>query len=118
MYASQPPSRIRSSSPFIAKAPFGDFQARDLGQLDVHQNEIRPVITRKRQGLQPLTGLQGLIALGVEQIMKQLHVQLVILDDEDFFGHIAFTLSNARWPHDATRSFVETFVSHISLSPS
>ena len=37
--------------------------------------------------LQALAGLQGLIALGVEQIMKKLHVQLVILDDEDFLGH-------------------------------
>jgi hypothetical protein len=45
------------------------------------------VRARQGQGLQPLSGLQGLVALGIERIMKKLHVQLVILDDEDFLGH-------------------------------
>ena len=50
---------------------------------------IRSGLMLARQGerLQTLAGLQGLVALGVEQIMKELHVQLVILDDEDFLGH-------------------------------
>ena len=43
---------------------------------------------RQGERLQPLAGLQGLVALGVEQIMKELHVQLVILDNEDLLGHL------------------------------
>ena len=45
------------------------------------------LVARNGERLQPFAGLQGLVALGIEQIMKKLHVQLVILDDEDFLGH-------------------------------
>ena len=41
---------------------------------------------RQRQSLQAFAGLQGFIALSIEQIMKKLHVKLVILDNEDFLG--------------------------------
>ena len=67
--------------------PLGHFQARDFRQLNVHQDQVRLVFASQGQGLQALTGLQGLVALSIEQVMKQLHVQLVILDDEDFLGH-------------------------------
>jgi Cdc6-like AAA superfamily ATPase len=45
------------------------------------------VLARHGERVQTLTRLQGFKALGVKQIMKQLHVQLVILDDEDFLRH-------------------------------
>ena len=59
---------------------------------------------RQGERLQALAGLQGLIALGIEQIMKKLHVQLVILDDEDFLGHHHLTCAplergTPRWSH-------------------
>ena len=71
----------------VVLEPFGDFQTADLRQLDVHQDEVGLVQPRQGQRLQALPGLQRLVALGIEQIMKELHVQLVILDDEDFLGH-------------------------------
>ena len=60
MYASHPPSRIRSSSPFMAKAvtaitgiaqssvvflePTRDLEPGHLGQLDIHQDQMRVVL--------------------------------------------------------------------------
>ena len=38
-------------------------------------------------GLEAVLGLQGLITMSLEQIVEQLHVQLVVFDNQDLFGH-------------------------------
>ena len=75
------------------------------------------MLARERQRLQTLAGLQGLVALGVEQIMKELHVQLVILDDEDFLGgHITRAIARGVCWRLATPLSGVVFT-RISLSP-
>jgi len=66
------------------------------------------------ESLKALAGLERHIALRVEQIMKKLHVQLVILDDQDLLGHL---------PTDSQLTFrtrrenlPSTFIPRISLS--
>ena len=63
-------------------------QAVQVGQLDVHQNQVWLVFAGNRQRRQTLAGLQGLVTLGFEQIMKELHVQLVVFDNHYLFGHL------------------------------
>src|SRR5262245_41327562 len=60
--------------------PFGDFEARNLRELNIHQNEIGPMLAGERERLHPVSRLERLVAMRIEQIMKQLHVQLVVLD--------------------------------------
>ena len=72
---------------FVVLQPLGDLEAGDLRQLNVHQDQVGHVLSRQRERGKALAGFQGFIALRLEQIMKQLHVQLVILDDEDLFRH-------------------------------
>ena len=36
---------------------------------------------------QAVAGLQRLVAVGVEQVVEELHVELVVLDDQDRLGH-------------------------------
>ena len=67
--------------------PLGHFEPRDLRQLNIHEDEVGPVLAGKRKRLHAVPCLQGLIAVRVEQIMKELHVQLVVLDDQNGFGH-------------------------------
>src|SRR4051812_18548562 len=67
--------------------PLGDLQTGDFRKLDIHQDQVWPMLSSDRQSLQTFTGLQGFVALGIEQIMKKLHVQLVILDNEDLLSH-------------------------------
>ena len=90
---------MRSSSPFMAKAvtattgmrlqfrvvlePFGDFEAGDFGKLDVHQDEIGPVLAREVERLDAVAGADGLIAMRFQQIVEELHVELVVLHDQD-----------------------------------
>jgi hypothetical protein len=45
------------------------------------------MLARKGKRFHAVPRLQGLIAVRVEQIMKQLHVQLIVLDDQNGFGH-------------------------------
>src|SRR5262245_15579227 len=67
--------------------PFGDFEARNLRELNIHQNEIGPMLAGERERLHAVSRLERLVAMRIEQIMNQLHVQLVVLDDQNGLGH-------------------------------
>ncbi len=56
------------------------------------------MLARERERLQPLAGLQRGVTLGVEKVVKELHIQLVILDDEDGLGHRSTCLQPGRFP--------------------
>src|SRR5688572_15064375 len=63
--------------------PLGDFQAADFRQLDVHQDQVRLVLTRELQRFHAVLGLQDVVAMRLDQVVEELHVQLVVLDDQD-----------------------------------
>src|SRR5665213_2013633 len=63
--------------------PFGYLEAGDLGQLNVHQDKIGMMQPREPQRLHPVLGLQNVVAVRLEQIVEKLHVEIIVLDDED-----------------------------------
>src|SRR5262245_36053165 len=73
----------------IVLQPLGDFEPGNLRQLDVHQDQIRPVLARQPQGLHARSCLQGAIPVGVEQIVEELHVELVVFHNEHGLGQLA-----------------------------
>ena len=44
------------------------------------------MLARKVQSLKPVTGLDGPVAVRIEKVMKELHVEFVILNDENCLG--------------------------------
>ena len=58
--------------------PFSNLKTGHPWQLDIHQDQIRPVLLRKLQRLHPLCRLDRRIAMRNKQIMKKLHIQLVV----------------------------------------
>src|SRR5260221_2904063 len=62
--------------------PFGDLQPRDLRQLDIHQNEVGAMQARELQRLHTVLGLQGVVTMRLEQVVEELHIELIVLDDQ------------------------------------
>src|SRR5260221_94797 len=62
--------------------PFGDLQPRDLRQLDIHQNEVGAMQARELQRLHTGLGLQRVVTMRLEQVVEELHMELVVLDDQ------------------------------------
>src|SRR4051812_30458449 len=61
---------------------FGDLQSRHLGQLNIHQDQVRPVRSGDAQRLAPVLCLKCRVAVRFEKIVEELHVQLVVLNDQ------------------------------------
>src|SRR6185437_5557387 len=93
-YASHPPSRMRSSSPFIAKAVTATTgmalsSASSLSHLVTSRPEtsgswmsirIRSGrYLRARSSAYPVAGADGLIAVRLQKVVEELHIQLVVL---------------------------------------
>ena len=75
--------------------PLGHFQAGNLRQLDVHEDQVGPMHARQIERLEPLRVRHGLVAARLDEVAEELHVELVVLDDHDFFRHRSFRSS--RW---------------------
>src|SRR5216684_781887 len=63
--------------------PFRHLQPRYLGQLDIHQDQVGTMRTGDLERLHAVLGLQGVVTVRFEQVVEELHVELVILDDEN-----------------------------------
>src|SRR5690348_10466300 len=66
--------------------PFGDLEARDLGQLNIHEDEVRMMGARQLERLHAVLGLQRRVAVRLQEIVKKLHVEVVVLDDQNPLG--------------------------------
>ena len=71
----------------VVLQPAGDVEAGDLGKLDVHQDEVWPMLARKRQHFVPAPGLEHAIAPRLEEVVEELHIKLIVLDDQDDLRH-------------------------------
>src|ERR1039457_6052579 len=71
----------------IVLEPFGHFEAGDFRQLDIHQNQIGPVLAREIERLDTVAGADGLVAMGFQKVVEELHIQLVVLHDQDGLRH-------------------------------
>ena len=67
----------------IVLEPFGHFEAGDFRQLDIHQNQIGPVFAREIERLDAVAGADGLVAMRFQEVVEELHIQLVVLHDQD-----------------------------------
>src|SRR5215217_4698082 len=67
--------------------PLRDLEAGDFGKLDVHQDEIGLVGAGELERLDAVAGLQGGVAMRLEEVVEELHIELVVLDDENGFLH-------------------------------
>jgi hypothetical protein len=54
--------------------------------LDVHDYQIGLVLSRKINGFQSVAAFDGLKSEGVQQVAEELHVELVVFNDQDFLG--------------------------------
>src|SRR5690348_13757073 len=68
---------------FVFFDPFGHLEAGHLGQLDIHQNQIRMMLARQLQRFHAVLSLQNIVAVRFQQIVEELHVEVVVFDDED-----------------------------------
>src|SRR5205823_6584279 len=69
----------------IVLDPARDFETGDLRKLDVHQHEIGTQLADEIERLDAVAGARGLIAVRFQQVAEQLHVELVVLHDQDGF---------------------------------
>ena len=71
----------------IVLEPLGDFEPRHLGQLDVHQDQIRVVLACEIERLDAVARPDGPVTMGFQQVVEELHIELVVFHDEDGLGH-------------------------------
>src|ERR1700709_1418930 len=82
----------------IVLDPARHLHPRHLRQLDIHQDEIGTKFSDEIERLEPVAGARGLVAMGLQQIAKELHIELVVLHDQDGFCHPAPPVSRLRPP--------------------
>ena len=57
----------------------------DVRQLKVHQDQIGLVLASEGKHRPALSGGNGVVAMSLEDIPQELHVERVVLDDQDPF---------------------------------
>src|SRR5690606_3611394 len=67
--------------------PLGDLEPGNFRELDVHQDEIGPMIPGDREDLYPVARLQRPVAMGFQKVVEELHIKLVVLDDDHCLRH-------------------------------
>src|SRR5215203_598702 len=70
----------------VSADPVQRLDAVNPGQLHVHQDQVGRVLRGQRDGLLAGRRLDWCVSLRLENVAEQLHVLLVVLDDEDPFG--------------------------------
>src|SRR5216684_538181 len=71
----------------IVLDPARHLETGNLRKLDIHQDEIGTRRADEIERLEAVAGAGGLIAMRFQQIAKELHIQLVVLHDQDGFCH-------------------------------
>jgi hypothetical protein len=70
--------------------PLRHIQAGNLRKLDIHDDQIGAMLPRKRDGVYSVPRLQRLVAMRLKQVVEELHVKLIVLDDQNGLRHVAF----------------------------
>src|SRR5437763_11313775 len=73
----------------IVFQPLRNLEPRNFRQLNVHQDQIGAVPAGQIQRLDPVPGAERLVSVRFQQIVEELHVELVVLHDQDGLGHPA-----------------------------
>src|SRR6266540_2349903 len=67
--------------------PFGHFETGDFRQLNVHHDQIGTVLAREIERLHAVTCADGMVAVSFQQIVEELHVELIVLHDHHGLRH-------------------------------
>src|SRR6266550_2304768 len=71
---------------FVFLEPFCDFEARHFGKLNIHEDEIGMMLTRHVKRFYAIFSLENIVAMRVEEVVKELHIELIVLDDQNRLG--------------------------------
>src|SRR5262245_39159744 len=69
--------------------PLGHFEPGDFRQLNVHQDQVRTVLAGEIECLDAVARADGMVAISLQQIVKELHVELVVLHDHYCLRHLS-----------------------------
>ena len=62
------------------------------------------MLAGKVHRIDPVAGADGLVAMGLQQIVEELHIELIVLHDQDSLGHSPPLLGHF---HPAQREGIE-----------
>src|SRR6476619_1418200 len=68
--------------------PFGHFETGDLRQLNVHQDQVGAVFAGEIGHLEAIGCADGAVAVGFQQVVEELHIELVVLHDHYCLRHL------------------------------
>src|ERR1700712_2426275 len=88
----------------IVLDPARHLEPGDLRQLDIHQDQVGTQLADQIERLEAVAGARSLVAMGFQEIAKELHIELVVLHDQDGFCHPAPPVSRLRPPNAAAPS--------------
>src|SRR6516164_7195921 len=71
----------------ISLEPLGHFETGDFRQLNVHQNQVGPVLPGEIERLDAVARADGIVAVSLQQVVKELHVELIVLHDHHGLRH-------------------------------
>src|SRR6516162_4294459 len=63
--------------------PLGHLKTGYFGKLNIHQDQIGMMLTGERKRFKAIPGLQRTIPVCHEEVIKELHIEVVVLDDQD-----------------------------------
>ena len=66
---------------------FDQVEPRDIGHLDIHDDQVRHEFARLAQRLQPVGDRLDSEALTAQDIAEQFAIEIVVLDNEDSLCH-------------------------------
>src|SRR6516162_5890873 len=67
--------------------PLGHFESGDFRQLNVHQDQVGTVLAGEIERLDAVARADGIVAVSLQQIVEELHVELVVLHDHHGLRH-------------------------------
>src|SRR5262245_34066986 len=69
--------------------PLGHFEAGDIRQLNVHPDQIGTAVAGEIEHLEAVTRADGAVAVGFQQIVEELHVELIVLHNHYCLRHLS-----------------------------
>src|SRR5204863_8678759 len=70
-------------------------------KLDIHEDQVRVMLSRKVERLDPTAGADGVVAMGLQKVVEELHIELVVFHDHDGLGHLPRPFGICRTPKAA-----------------
>src|SRR6516225_1624420 len=98
----------------ILLEPLGHFETGDLRQLNIHQDQIGTPLAGEIEHLEAVARPDGAVAVSLQQVVKELHVELVVLHDHYCLRHLS-TFWKLRSPATARGGMRATTLDKLRL---